>query len=102
RGEGHIWCGCGFNMNAGDTDAAVADLKGQLDRMASGGTICLAYYSIRGGTVAFACNRSDRSKRIDGDNFAGYLRAITSSCGLYIAGTYQVFDDAYPLMAGYM
>ena len=30
RGDGRIWCGCGFNLNPGNCDAAVADLKSQL------------------------------------------------------------------------
>jgi hypothetical protein len=30
RNNGQIWCGCGFNMNPGNCDAAVADLKNQL------------------------------------------------------------------------
>ena len=30
RSPGQVWCGCGYNMNSGDCDAAVADLKTQL------------------------------------------------------------------------
>lgn len=29
RANDQIWCGCGFDMNRGDCDAAVADLKRQ-------------------------------------------------------------------------
>lgn len=30
RQNDRIWCGCGFNMDAGNCDAAVADLKSQM------------------------------------------------------------------------
>ena len=30
RQNDRIWCGCGFNMNSGNCDAAVADLKSQM------------------------------------------------------------------------
>ena len=33
RGAHRIWCGCGFDMNRGDCDAAVADLKRQTVRI---------------------------------------------------------------------
>ncbi|KAM0260137.1 hypothetical protein ACHAQJ_002901 [Trichoderma viride] len=46
-----VWCGCGFNLDPGNCDAAVADLKTQLP----GAHIYegTSYYSIRGNVVAF-------------------------------------------------
>ena len=32
RQNGRIWCGCGFNMDRGNCDAAVADLKSQMSK----------------------------------------------------------------------
>ncbi|KAI9162987.1 insecticidal toxin complex protein [Paramyrothecium foliicola] len=59
RATGHSFCGCGFNLNHGDCDAAVADLKEQVSRAGTlwlGGGLC--WYSIRGAAVAFICNHN--------------------------------------------
>lgn len=53
------WCGCGFNMNPGDCDAAVADIKNQVNIPGQDGVLIpwgMSYYSIRGSVVAFACD----------------------------------------------
>lgn len=45
RGRDQIWCGCGFNMNPGNCDAAVEDMKNQL------GEYCAASYSFYSPTA---------------------------------------------------
>jgi hypothetical protein len=99
RDNGQYWCGCGLNMNAGNCDAAVSDLKYQLD---SYGAIPAgqSYYSIRGDVVAFACNRdtNNPSQPWDGSYFGVVAAGITSQCGNYIAGSYQAFNTIF----GYM
>lgn len=35
RQNDRIWCGCGFGMNSGNCDAAVADLKSQMSKKTS-------------------------------------------------------------------
>ncbi|KAF2748172.1 hypothetical protein M011DRAFT_476786 [Sporormia fimetaria CBS 119925] len=101
RGRGQLWCGCGNNMNHGDCDAAVDDLKNQL----RGGGCCggfLNYYSIRGSVVAFACNRNgDNVSRGDGD-FSWAIGEITNRCGWYVAGSFDAGDWDYQMIMGYM
>jgi hypothetical protein len=43
-----IYCGCGFNMNHGDCDAAVAGLEAQFPGTLNGG---LSWYTIRNSVV---------------------------------------------------
>jgi hypothetical protein len=99
RDNGQYWCGCGLNMNTGNCDAAVSNLKNQLD---SYGAIPAgqSYYSIRGDVVAFACNRdpNNPSQPWDGYYFGTVTVGITSQCGNYIAGSYQAFNTIF----GYM
>ena len=80
------YCGCGINLNHGNTDAANADLVNQLG---SGRNIGphLSFYSIRGGVVAFACNLSDKSVGFSGYQIGQTNPLITSSCGRYVAGS---------------
>ncbi|KAK7189266.1 hypothetical protein DPSP01_003390 [Paraphaeosphaeria sporulosa] len=80
------YCGCGIGLNAGDTDAANADLVSQLGRGSNIGAH-LAYYSKRGGVVAFACNLSGGTKLFAGDAIGQNNAQITASCGRYIAGS---------------
>lgn len=85
----YTWCGCGYNMNHGDCDAANADLANQVVRgVGVGGGTC--YYSIRGSAVAFICNPypNDQAGPIWSNNIGGSSAVITSQCGLYVAGTY--------------
>jgi hypothetical protein len=93
------WCGCGFNMNTNNCDAAVADMRNQL-----GGSSTvrarLSYYSIRGAVVAFACNRSGSDQKMDGQTYGQALSIITNRCGRYIAGSVSVTGSNFIL--GYM
>ncbi len=83
----HTWCGCGIGLDHGQCDAAVADLKNQLGRNAREWWTATAWYSIRGGVVAFACNPGS-GRTWAADFLVGEtLEAVTKKCGWYIAGT---------------
>jgi hypothetical protein len=82
-----IWeskCGCGVNLNHGDTDAAVQGLKdtyayktidlGQWD----------AVFYWYGSVVAFVCYGPSWTKKQDITDACSY---ITKECGWYVAGT---------------
>ncbi|KAK3082330.1 hypothetical protein LTS18_004242 [Coniosporium uncinatum] len=87
RGWGHTYCGCGIELSHDDTDAAVADLKAQLgDRSyINPGE---AYYSVRGGVVAFVCNDDGNAPlKAWTDVVTQAAQQVTDSCGLYIAGS---------------
>ncbi|KAF3922131.1 hypothetical protein AA313_de0206012 [Arthrobotrys entomopaga] len=104
RSPDYYFCGCGFNMNPGNTDAAVADIKNQLNNIGFNGTPPgRSVYSIRGDgnqrVVAFLCNRDSANWAVLGNQFGGYLAEITGRCGRYIAGTYSN-NNKY--VAGYM
>ncbi|KAH8812871.1 hypothetical protein F5884DRAFT_317843 [Xylogone sp. PMI_703] len=103
------WCGCGFTLNHGDCDAAVADLKTQPEKYGSIGPY-LSHYSIRGSVVAFACNIRGGLNGIGSVDYSDWmvtrvLQVVTDKCGWYIAGTgiYEdlFLDDEYPEI-GYM
>ncbi|KFZ17813.1 hypothetical protein V501_01556 [Pseudogymnoascus sp. VKM F-4519 (FW-2642)] len=100
RGNGRIWCGCGFNMDPGNCDAAVESLVAQM-----GPSIVnpgLSYYSIHDNVVAFACNRNPSTGwLLIGDQYRDALARITGSCGRYIAGATQFGDDGKELISGY-
>ncbi|KAH7010742.1 hypothetical protein B0J12DRAFT_751346 [Macrophomina phaseolina] len=95
-----VWCGCGFSLNHGDCDAAVADMKRQVD----GGVHIQphqAYYSIRGSVVFFSCNTGDGQVFMDVPSVTFIAGEITKACGYYIAGTFA--RQGYPPEAsGYM
>ena len=100
-----VWithCGCGRpQLNHGDCDAAVADLKGQLGRntLIDGGK---AYYSIRGGVVAFACDPvKNWQAAASSDLMAAAADHITKACGWYIPGTAE-FDHDFAAEAAYL
>jgi len=108
-------CGCGFNLNHGDCDGAVNALKSQFNAQPGRyGQIDpgMAWYSIRGSVVAFACNEENSNVpfRFDDPNFTDSLRGITNSCGWYVAGTRRYvglsgFPEPFPsawLNTGYM
>ncbi|KAF2124887.1 hypothetical protein P153DRAFT_435093 [Dothidotthia symphoricarpi CBS 119687] len=100
RQNGRMWCGCGFTLNHGDCDAAVADLKSQFrPSLINGGK---SFYSIRGSVVAFACNRSQTDWLLLPQTFTDAASAITGSCGWYIAGTTERGDANNALILGYM
>ncbi|KAH8689829.1 hypothetical protein BGW36DRAFT_364573 [Talaromyces proteolyticus] len=87
-----IYCGCGFNLDPGNCDAAVADLKNQVGSDAQI-PMNMAWYSIRGNVVAFACTRPESIDNYNkpSDSDANYLTIsyedITHFCGWYVAGT---------------
>ncbi|KAB2571943.1 hypothetical protein BFW01_g1843 [Lasiodiplodia theobromae] len=97
---GTKWCGCGFTLDHAGCDAAVADMKVQV----SGGVHIqahLAYYSIKGGVVFFACNTGNGQLFMDAPTVAYVASEITNACGWYIAGTFA--RSGYPSEAsGYM
>jgi hypothetical protein len=85
--DDRVFCGCGFNMNKGDCDAAVANLK---DQFGSGNTVPadLSWYAISGSVVAFMCNYGGEGPQwMSSAGFAGALEFITQECGEYIAGS---------------
>ncbi|GIC89715.1 uncharacterized protein Aud_006140 [Aspergillus udagawae] len=81
------WCGCGITMNHGDCDAAVQALKNQF----GSGTVQiganLAWYSISGSVVAFACNKVNARAEASADRLTRSLQSITDRCGWYVPGT---------------
>ncbi|CAO2651778.1 Nn.00g000610.m01.CDS01 [Neocucurbitaria sp. VM-36] len=100
RQNDRIWCGCGFNMNPGNCDAAVADLKKQMKPSLVKPK--MSFYSIRGDVVAFACNRSpNRNWLLVESNYANALARITGACGRYIAGSTEFGDPNQALIVGY-
>jgi hypothetical protein len=92
RSSGYSWCGCGYNMNHADCDAANADLANQAGGgITVGGGLC--YYSVVSSAVAFVCNPYSSQDNILAETFysdgVGSSDAvITSDCGWYVAGTY--------------
>ncbi|SPJ75684.1 uncharacterized protein FTOL_05415 [Fusarium torulosum] len=84
------WCGCGNELNHGNCDDAVQDLKDQM-----GSTVWVigpqaAFYSIRGDAVAFSCNtRDDVDALTTADWVTMAAEVATYYCGWYIAGTGQ-------------
>jgi len=54
--QGEVWCGCTHSLVPSDCDAAVADLKNQVNSQPNNGIYPktgTAWYSIRGSVVAF-------------------------------------------------
>ncbi|KAI0168329.1 hypothetical protein BJ166DRAFT_624036 [Pestalotiopsis sp. NC0098] len=93
------WCGCGYNLDHGNCDTAVAGLKSQLGNGASIGGY-LSYYVISGSVVAFACNSQwYGSSSTDSSTYAAWLVEITDACGWYVAGTFNGWGY---LNSGYM
>ncbi|GAQ09263.1 hypothetical protein ALT_6584 [Aspergillus lentulus] len=71
------YCGCGLTMNHGDCDRAVQNLKNQF----GAGTVRigpnLAWYSISGSVVAFACNKVAAQAEASADRLTRALQGIT-------------------------
>ncbi|EEA19373.1 hypothetical protein TMatcc_009506 [Talaromyces marneffei ATCC 18224] len=96
-----IWCGCGFNLDHGECDDAVQDLKNQVGSYAEI-PFNMAWYSIRGNTVAFACTRPQgqsiqdygRPSELNSDYLTISYAAITDFCGWYVAGT-SLYTDLW-------
>jgi len=106
-----VYCGCGFTLDPGDCNAAVADLSNQLINGPNGGCVSIprdySYYSIRGSVVAFVCNLSGVPFDICGMGYGNSLKDVTAHCGEYIAGTeevsvYQVGIEVGASYNGYM
>lgn len=95
------WCGCGWDVNPADTDAAVADLMYQLrDRqyIPTG----QAFYSIRGSVVAFDCSLGFGMTE-DSSNVARAISKVKERCGSYTAGTaHFASTDRWGNWIGYM
>lgn len=98
RDVGDVHCGCGITLNSGDTDAAVEDLKTQLDNFEFIDP-SMSYYSIRGGTVAFVCNDDGNARlRAWRNEVTEAFSEITAACGLYVAGStggYESYSIGY-------
>jgi len=95
------YCGCGFNVNPTNTDAALAMLHDVLitDPVITGGGAYLALY---GDVVAFICNYNayDLKNLWFGDNIYNAVSYVTIACGKYVAGT--VDPGQWRLATGYM
>lgn len=100
---GQVYCGCGYGLDPGDTDAAVADLKGQLAGGPNGASVIapgMSWYSIRGNTVAFVCNGDHNAKLKAWPDIVGQgLADVTAACGLYVSGS---TGANYDFSIGYM
>ncbi|KAH9883145.1 hypothetical protein J1614_000001 [Plenodomus biglobosus] len=97
---GKTWCECSSELKHDDTDAAVADLKQQVT--ADGVFIepALAYYSVRGGVVAFVCNLDhDSYLHAWTDLVTEAIEQISSTCGQYVTGSQ---GGLYDFGIGYM
>lgn len=79
-----ITCG-GYEMDQGDCDGAVANLKNQCGGGATvGGN--LDYYAIDNSVVAYFCNFNSGATNCYFFDAADAYQLITGSCGLYQAG----------------
>ena len=107
-----IWCGCGFNLDHGNCDAAVSNLENQLNVPGGDDSNCawidanMSFYAISNDVVAFACNWQT-TVSICGSDLAYSLQQITNSCGWYVAGTQLleidwVTPDPIPYPVGYL
>ena len=83
-----LWCGCGYTLDRGNCDNAVAAFKGQV---AGGKNIPAqtAWYSVRGNVIFFSCNAGWGTVWHDVDAITFIAGEITGACGQYIAGTFQ-------------
>ncbi|KAK3983860.1 hypothetical protein QBC44DRAFT_254185 [Cladorrhinum sp. PSN332] len=93
RDDQRLYCGCGLILDRSDCDAAVANMKNQINN--NGGTVYVpigqAYYAVRGGVVSFICSRKGNSA-VTGVSVAGFtdlLKEVTKYCGQYVPGTYK-------------
>ncbi|RHZ52632.1 uncharacterized protein CDV56_107041 [Aspergillus thermomutatus] len=97
------WCGCGITMNHGDCDAAVQALKNQFGSGQADIGAHLAWYSISGSVVAFACNREGGKAAGSAAKITGALQGITNKCGWYVPGTQHLYTGLfYTPYFGYM
>ncbi|KAL9075703.1 MAG: hypothetical protein Q9161_001455 [Pseudevernia consocians] len=84
NGPYSITCG-GYEMDRGDCDGAVANLKNQCGGGASvGGN--LDYYAIDNSVVAYFCNFNSGATNCYFFDAADAYQLITGTCGLYQAG----------------
>jgi len=85
-------CGCGFNVDHGNCDAAVADLSNQIGAGVKT-KLGLNYYSIRGNVVAFMCPFWDKGYTVPSTGVSSAASWITQHCGPYVAGTWSPSTD---------
>ncbi|UNI21632.1 hypothetical protein JDV02_007608 [Purpureocillium takamizusanense] len=103
----YAFCFCSHKLNAGDTDAAVADLKSQFpqDKHYDGSP---NYYSIRGSVVAYACNVKGKIfvQNATPLLITQMLDKVSNQCGRYVGGwgmfTEGPLQDPWPAHFGYM
>lgn len=90
RSDHCVFCGCGFNMDRGDTDAANAGLAGwaasspRLDGH-------MGEFMVSNSAIAFVCNYGGQAVTIPSNIVGDEARAVTYACGLYVAGTARIY-----------
>jgi len=88
-------CGCGFDLDVGDCNAAVSVLE---NWAGNGVTMSdnTVVYVIDGSVVAFVCSNNGEAgpTELDSESLVSDYSIITSNCGWYIAGTYILMTDA--------
>jgi len=106
--QGLVWCGCTHGLVPSDCDAAVQDLKNQVNSQPYGGIypkVGNSWYSIRGSVVAFQCPLRDGSTWLQASLISSQLAIITATCGRYIAGSIigiDLFGNFNDYGLGYM
>lgn len=96
----YIWCGCGFNMNAGDTNVANACLANwAASSPVLGGDV--AQYCIQNTAIAFAVNYFSEAVTIPSNLVSNNSPDISYDCGNFVAGT-SALNGFVHLDYGYM
>jgi hypothetical protein len=101
RYQNEIWCGCGYYMDPGNCDAAVTNIRNQLNQ---GNPVPAghSFYAIQNNVVAFACNYGSVDFTTNGDSFGHSLESITNACGRYVAGSKDTGFNGDSFIVGYM
>lgn len=97
----YSWCGCGFTMNAGDTNVANAEMHNWVSSSPSLACNTVAYY-IQNTAVVFAINYDGAAVNLPSNMQSASCPAISYNCGNFIAGTIQYEETYAHLDYGYM
>ncbi|CAG8951858.1 hypothetical protein HYFRA_00005662 [Hymenoscyphus fraxineus] len=89
----------GYSLDSGNTDAAVAALKGQCNPGAVGSGY--DFYSISGSTVAYFCNFGSSATNCLANELGDQYARITDHCGRYNAGWWTRQDPGRWISIGY-
>jgi hypothetical protein len=87
-----IYCGCGYNLDHGNCDDAVAALENNIGY--EQGSVIPAgtgLYVRVGSVIAFVCNYGN-AIGTQAQTLASNLQVVTALCGWYVAGTFRVTD----------